>query len=81
MRGTGRPPPDRQSNVIMVPSLKGPIRETFLMAADDLPSSSNISTYSGAANAQIETPVKLVVKTRVIKWYYFQHNSDMENRL
>ena len=49
IRGTGRPPPDRHSKVTVVPSLKGPIRDTFLIAAEVLPSSSRISTYSGAA--------------------------------
>lgn len=49
MRGTGLPPPDRHSNVTIESSLNGPMRDTFLIAAEVLPSSKRISTYSGAA--------------------------------
>lgn len=44
MRGTGLPPPDRHNKVTIVPSLNGPMRDTFRMAADVFPSSSKIST-------------------------------------
>lgn len=44
MRGTGLPPPDRHNKVTIVPSLNGPMRDTFLIAADVFPSSSKIST-------------------------------------
>ena len=49
MRGAGLPPPERHSSVTVVPSWNGPMSDTFLMAADVRPSSSRISTYSGAA--------------------------------
>ena len=57
--GTGLPPPERHRSVTTVPSLKGPMRETFLTAADVLPSSSRISTYSGAAKQQTKKHVTL----------------------
>ena len=40
----------------MVPSLNGPIRDTLRMAADVRPSSSKISTYSGAAASNKRRP-------------------------
>jgi hypothetical protein len=57
MRGTGLPPPDRHNKVTMVSSLKGPMRDTFLIAAEVLPSSNRISTYSGAATLYVHTDI------------------------
>lgn len=76
MRGTGLPPPDRHNKVTMVSSLKGPMRDTFLIAAEVLPSSNRISTYSGAATLYVHTDIT-TTKTKTlrllvnIRSYYF----------
>ena len=70
MRGTGLPPPDLHSKVTVVPSLNGPMRETFLMAADVRPSSRRISTYSGAAAIGEKCTISLGVRNK--RRHYFQ---------